>query len=125
MDANRGPGIHHLALHVRDIMPAEDHCRAAGIQFLSTPPAYYQAPSGRTRLKKMGQLDHSLEEIEKRQILVDGDEDGYLLQVFCKDQARQFRCPTAGPVLFEIVQRCGCQGFGEGNFRALFEAERQ
>jgi 4-hydroxyphenylpyruvate dioxygenase len=125
VDLNRGPGIHHIALHVGDIMRAVDHCRAADIRFLTTPRAYYQAPSGRTRLQGMGGLGHSLEEIEKREILVDGDKDGCLLQVFCKDQGRQLQRSAAGPLLFEIVQRCGCQGFGEGNFRALFEAEEQ
>jgi len=122
VETNRGPGIQHIAFHVGDIMRAVDHCRAAGLQFLPTPQSYYKVLPGRLKARHVDGLDHSLEEIEKREILADGDKDGYLLQIFCKDQVVQFRRPNVGPLSIEMIQRCGCQGFGEGNFRALFEA---
>lgn len=125
VDLNRGPGIQHVAFHVGDILRAVDHCREAGIQFLATPRAYYQALPKRIQSWNIARPPHAIDEMEKRQILLDGDKQGCLLQIFCKDQVVQFNRPGVGPLSIELLQRCGCDGFGEGNFRALFEAEHQ
>ncbi|HKQ50173.1 MAG TPA: VOC family protein [Phycisphaerae bacterium] len=122
VDTNRGPGIQHVALAVADMSKATGHCRSNGVSFMPTPKAYYQALPGRLGAQGVPSLSLSIEEIERLGVLVDGDKSGYLLQAFCQDQAVQFRRPNAGPIFFELVQRCGSQRFGEGNFRALFEA---
>jgi len=122
VDMNRGPGIAHLAFGVRDIVAAFDHAAGRGIGFLPTPPSYYEALPARLGTQDIGQLAHPVEALQQRGILVDGGKGRHLLQIFCQDQARQFQKPTAGPVFIELVQRCGAEGFGEGNFRALFEA---
>jgi 4-hydroxyphenylpyruvate dioxygenase len=108
-----GPGAQHLALATNDILRTVDELRAAGVQFLDTPPAYYHDPALRARI---GEVRVPVEELEKRGILVDRDEDGYLLQIFTKPVGDR---PT---VFFEFIERHGSLGFGKGNFQALFEA---
>jgi 4-hydroxyphenylpyruvate dioxygenase len=109
----RGPGAQHLALATNDILTAVDHLRAAGIEFLNTPDSYYEDPELRARI---GEVRAPIEELQKRGILVDRDEDGYLLQIFTKPIGDR---PT---VFFELIERHGSLGFGKGNFKALFEA---
>ena len=87
--------------------------RAEGVEFLSTPDSYYEDPELRARI---GQVRVPIEELQKRGILVDRDEDGYLLQIFTKPLGDR---PT---VFFELIERHGSLGFGKGNFKALFEA---
>jgi 4-hydroxyphenylpyruvate dioxygenase len=89
---------------------------------MPTPKAYYESLPGRLGSQGVPSMAMSFEEIERLGLLVDGDKSGYLLQAFCQDQAVQFRRPNAGPVFFELVERSGSKRFGEGNFRALFEA---
>ncbi len=108
-----GPGVQHLALATNDILRTVDELRAAGVQFLATPQAYYRDPALRERI---GQVRVPIEELEARGILVDRDEDGYLLQIFTKPIGDR---PT---VFFELIERHGSLGFGKGNFQALFEA---
>lgn len=108
-----GPGVQHIALATNDIITTVDHMRAAGVQFLDTPDSYYDDPELRARI---GQVRVPIEELKERRILVDRDEDGYLLQIFT--QPVQDR-PT---VFFELIERHGSLGFGKGNFKALFEA---
>ncbi|MGX9294554.1 4-hydroxyphenylpyruvate dioxygenase [Tsukamurella paurometabola] len=108
-----GPGAQHLAVATNDILAAVDALRAEGVEFLSTPDAYYDDPELRARI---GQVRVPIEELQKRGILVDRDEDGYLLQIFTKPLGDR---PT---VFFEIIERHGSLGFGKGNFKALFEA---
>ncbi|QYC45002.1 4-hydroxyphenylpyruvate dioxygenase [Nonomuraea coxensis DSM 45129] len=108
-----GPGVQHIALATNDIIATVDHMRAAGVRFLDTPDSYYDDPELRERI---GQVRAPIEELKKRRILVDRDEDGYLLQIFT--QPVQDR-PT---VFFELIERHGSLGFGKGNFKALFEA---
>lgn len=122
VDMNRGPGIQHVALAVADIGKAVEHARRQGVGFMLTPPAYYDQLPGRLSAQGVPQLGHSVDDLRRLGVLVDGDKTGYLLQSFCQDQATQFRRPHAGPVFVEMIQRCGCGRFGEGNFRALFEA---
>src|SRR3954447_13150579 len=108
-----GPGVQHLALATDDILAAVDALRAAGVEFLDTPDSYYSDPALRARI---GQVRVSIEELQSRGILVDRDEDGYLLQIFTKPIGDR---PT---VFFELIERHGSLGFGKGNFKALFEA---
>lgn len=122
VDMNRGPGVQHVALAVADIVKAVETCRSAGVQFMLTPPLYYVSLAARLTSQGAGGLKHSLEDLQRLGILADGDRTGHLYQVFCQDQAVQFRRPHAGPLFMELIQRQGCQSFGEGNFRALFEA---
>lgn len=122
VDTNRGPGIQHVAFGVANMVQSVEHCRSNGVFFMPTPRPYYLALPGRLGASGSPALAQNFEDIERLGILVDGDKSGYLLQAFCQDQAVQFRRPHAGPVFLELIQRCGNQRFGEGNFRALFEA---
>jgi 4-hydroxyphenylpyruvate dioxygenase len=108
-----GPGAQHLALATNDIVRTVDALRDAGVEFLDTPDSYYTDPALRARI---GEVRVPIEELQKRGILVDRDEDGYLLQIFTKPIGDR---PT---VFFELIERHGSLGFGKGNFRALFEA---
>ncbi|MFE2043890.1 4-hydroxyphenylpyruvate dioxygenase [Streptomyces sp. NPDC059477] len=109
----QGPGAQHLALATNDIIASVDALRAEGIEFLATPDSYYEDPKLRARI---GEVRVPVEELQKRGILVDRDEDGYLLQIFTKPLGDR---PT---VFFELIERHGSLGFGKGNFQALFEA---
>src|SRR5581483_5969311 len=111
------------ALGVRDIVKAVAGLRARGVEFMPTPDAYYDALPERLVSLGVGGLDEPAEELRKLQILVDGDGPGkYLLQIFLKDSAGTYGNPEAGPFFYEIIQRRGDEGFGAGNFRALFES---
>jgi len=109
----KGPGAQHLALATNNILDTVDRLRAAGIEFLDTPDSYYTDPALRERI---GEVRVPIEELQSRGILVDRDEDGYLLQIFTKPIGDR---PT---VFFEMIERHGSLGFGKGNFQALFEA---
>ncbi|HKT00797.1 MAG TPA: 4-hydroxyphenylpyruvate dioxygenase [Rugosimonospora sp.] len=108
-----GPGVQHVAIATNDILASVDEMRAAGVDFLDTPDAYYDDPELRSRI---GTVRVPIEELRERRILVDRDEDGYLLQIFTKPVQDR---PT---VFFELIERHGSLGFGKGNFKALFEA---
>jgi 4-hydroxyphenylpyruvate dioxygenase len=109
----QGPGVQHLALATNDILGSVDAMRAEGVEFLATPDSYYEDPELRARI---GNVRVPIEELQSRGILVDRDEDGYLLQIFTKPVGDR---PT---VFFELIERHGSLGFGKGNFKALFEA---
>jgi 4-hydroxyphenylpyruvate dioxygenase len=109
----RGPGAQHLALATNDIIATVDAMRTEGVEFLDTPDSYYEDPELRARI---GEVRAPIEELQKRGILVDRDEDGYLLQIFTKPMGDR---PT---VFYEFIERHGSLGFGKGNFKALFEA---
>ncbi len=94
-------------------MAAVDTLRAAGVEFLATPDSYYTDPALRARI---GEVRVPIETLQERGILVDRDEDGYLLQIFTRPLGDR---PT---VFFELIERHGSLGFGKGNFKALFEA---
>lgn len=108
-----GPGAQHIALATNDILATVDAMRAAGVEFLDTPDSYYDDPGLRARI---GTVRAPIEELKARRILVDRDEDGYLLQIFTRPVQDR---PT---VFFELIERHGSLGFGKGNFKALFEA---
>jgi 4-hydroxyphenylpyruvate dioxygenase len=106
-----GPGVQHIALATGDILASVDTLKAAGIPFLRVPDAYYEELP-----RRVGDIPEDVGELARRGVLVDRDEEGYLLQIF--SQPLQDR-----PTLFiEIIQRKGSRGFGKGNFKALFEA---
>jgi len=107
------PGAQHLALATNDLLMTVDRLRTEGIEFLATPDSYYEDPALRERI---GNVRVPIEELQKRGILVDRDEDGYLLQIFTQPIGDR---PT---VFFEFIERHGSLGFGKGNFQALFEA---
>ncbi|MGY1624543.1 4-hydroxyphenylpyruvate dioxygenase [Geodermatophilus sp. SYSU D00965] len=113
LDYYGGPGAQHVALATNDILATVDAMAAEGVEFLATPDSYYEDPELRARI---GEVRVPVEELQRRGVLVDRDEDGYLLQIFTKPTGDR---PT---VFFELIERHGSLGFGKGNFKALFEA---
>jgi 4-hydroxyphenylpyruvate dioxygenase len=111
LDFYGGPGVQHIALLTADIIKTVKKLQQNGIQFLTVPSSYYQ-----TLTDRVGPIDEPISELEKLGILVDRDDEGYLLQIFTKPVSDR---PT---VFYEIIQRKGARGFGIGNFKALFEA---
>ncbi|MGK8520687.1 4-hydroxyphenylpyruvate dioxygenase [Nocardia asteroides] len=109
----RGPGVQHIALATGDILACVDALRREGVEFLETPAAYYEDPELRARI---GRVRVPVDELQRRGVLVDRDEDGYLLQIFTRPLTDR---PT---VFFELIERHGSLGFGKGNFKALFQA---
>jgi 4-hydroxyphenylpyruvate dioxygenase len=106
-----GPGAQHIALTTDDIVAAVAELRGRGIRFLQTPDSYYDEVPGR-----VGEINERLEDLRGLGILVDRDDEGYLLQIFTAPLGDR---PT---IFFELIERHGARGFGEGNFKALFEA---
>ena len=106
-----GAGAQHIALATRDIVGVVAELTKRGVKFLKTPEAYYDEVPGR-----VGEIEEDLEDLRRLGILVDSDDEGYLLQIFTKPLGDR---PT---IFFEIIERHGARGFGEGNFKALFEA---
>lgn len=116
LDFYNGPGVQHIAVATDDIIKTVAEMRARGVEFLSAPPqAYYDAIPGRLGVH-MDMMKEDIKELQKLSILVDADEEGYLLQIFTKPVEDR---PT---LFFEIIQRMGARGFGAGNFKALFES---
>ncbi|MCP3141673.1 4-hydroxyphenylpyruvate dioxygenase [Pyxidicoccus xibeiensis] len=125
---HKGDGVQHLALTVKDILTAvKDMRQGAGIEFMPTPGTYYDALPERIQKLGIKKIDEDIQTLRDLEVLIDGDkEHSYLLQIFMKDAASLYKEPSAGPFFYEIIQRKGDQGFGGGNFRALFESiERQ
>lgn len=122
-EENRGDGVQHVALEVRDILGCVRGLRDRGVAFMPTPDAYYDMLPRRLEALGIGSLEESIDDLRELGILVDGDgERSYLLQIFLKDSAGLYSDPEAGPFFYEIIQRKGDEGFGAGNFRALFES---
>ena len=107
----QGAGVQHIAVATDDILHTVSEMRKRGIEFLYVPDNYYE-----DLLNRVGDIDEQLEALKKLNILVDRDEEGYLLQIFTKPVQDR---PT---VFFEIIQRKGAKSFGKGNFKALFES---
>jgi 4-hydroxyphenylpyruvate dioxygenase len=124
---HRGDGVQHAALTVGDIISTVRGLRQRGVEFMPTPGAYYDMMPARLTKIGVGTIDESIDVLRELEILVDGEaEKKYLLQIFLKESASILNDPSAGPFFFEIIQRKGSNGFGAGNFRALFESiERQ
>jgi 4-hydroxyphenylpyruvate dioxygenase len=122
-EEHRGDGIQHAALSVKDILSAVRGLRGRGVEFMPTPATYYEALPERLRTSGIGKIEEELPTLRELEILVDGAGPGsYLLQIFLREAAGLYHEKEAGPFFFEIIQRKGDQGFGAGNFRALFES---
>ncbi len=111
LDFYRSAGVQHIAIATDDIVQTIGQLRANGVDFLRVPDNYYD-----TVLERVGSIEEELMDLKKLNILIDRDEEGYLLQIFTKPVQDR---PT---VFFEIIQRKGAKSFGKGNFKALFEA---
>ena len=111
LDYYRGAGVQHIAVATDDIIFAVDELRRRGVEFLYVPDNYYD-----TVMERVGEINEDLRELKRLNILVDRDDEGYLLQIFTKPVQDR---PT---VFYEIIQREGARSFGKGNFQALFEA---
>ena len=111
LDFNEGPGVQHVAILSNNIIDSISKLRKGGVEFLDTPDAYYENLKDRVQ-----EVDEDINVLQDLKILVDRDEEGYLLQLFTKPLEDR-------PTLFiEIIQRKGSRGFGQGNFQALFES---
>jgi 4-hydroxyphenylpyruvate dioxygenase len=122
-DDHRGDGIQHAAVTVADIVGAVRAMRARAVEFMETPGTYYDALPARIRASGIGRIDEDPASLRELGILVDGAGPGaYLLQIFLREAAGLYHERSAGPFFYEIIQRKGDQGFGAGNFRALFES---
>jgi 4-hydroxyphenylpyruvate dioxygenase len=111
LDFYPGPGVQHIALATDDILHTVNRLREQGVEFLRVPHAYYSELQ-----ERVGTIDECVDSLEELGILVDRDEQGYMLQIFTRPVEDR---PT---LFFEIIQRKGSRGFGKGNFKALFEA---
>jgi 4-hydroxyphenylpyruvate dioxygenase len=111
LDFYNGEGVQHVAIATADIVATVTELQKRGIEFLNIPPSYYE-----TVLERVGKIDEDLEPLQRLGILIDRDDEGYLLQIFSKPLEDR---PT---LFFEIIQRKGAKSFGKGNFKALFEA---
>jgi 4-hydroxyphenylpyruvate dioxygenase len=111
LDFHHGPGVQHIALLTEDIIATVSRLRENGVEFLHVPDTYYDELPAR-----VGQVEPGIESLRPLGILVDRDQDGYLLQIFTQPVEDR---PT---LFFELIQREGSRGFGKGNFKALFES---
>jgi 4-hydroxyphenylpyruvate dioxygenase len=111
LEFNEGPGAQHIALQSSDVVKTVEALQRRGVKFLSTPDAYYEETPAR-----VGEIDEDWHDLRRLRILADRDDDGYLLQIFTKTAQDR---PT---LFFEVIERHGARGFGDGNFKALFEA---
>lgn len=109
IDEYKGSGIQHIALGTDDIVATVRKMRSLGVEFLDVPDTYYDMLH-----ERLPNISENIEDLKELKILADGDEEGYLLQIFTKN--------LFGPIFIEIIQRKGHSGFGEGNFQALFDA---
>jgi 4-hydroxyphenylpyruvate dioxygenase len=120
---HRGDGVQHTALALPDIISGVRDLRTRGVEFMPTPGTYYDMLPERLVRLGVNAIDEDHDILRELQILVDGDRNrSYLLQIFLKEQAGLFKDTDAGPFFIELIQRKGDQGFGAGNFRALFES---
>jgi 4-hydroxyphenylpyruvate dioxygenase len=111
LDFYNGEGVQHVAIATQNIVETVTNLQERGVEFLKIPTSYYE-----TVLDRVGHIDEDLEPLRRLGILVDRDDEGYLLQIFTKPVEDR---PT---LFFEIIQRKGAKSFGKGNFKALFEA---
>ncbi|MEY4141336.1 MAG: 4-hydroxyphenylpyruvate dioxygenase [Bacteroidota bacterium] len=111
LDFYKGPGVQHIAVATDNIIETVSAMRQRGVEFLYVPETYYD-----DLLERVGAIDEDVETLKQHGVLIDRDDEGYLLQLFTKPVVDR---PT---LFFEIIQRKGAQSFGKGNFKALFEA---
>jgi 4-hydroxyphenylpyruvate dioxygenase len=111
LEFNHGPGVQHIALASTNIVATVEALKDRGLLFLTTPDSYYEEVP-----ERVGEIDEDYADLRRLGILADRDDDGYLLQIFTKTAQDR---PT---LFFEVIERHGARGFGDGNFKALFEA---
>ena len=111
LDYNHGPGVQHVAFATEDIVKTVSALRARGLEFLRVPSTYYEDLE-----RRVGRIDEPVDQLAELGILADRDDEGYLLQIFSEPVVDR---PT---LFFEVIERHGSRGFGEGNFKSLFEA---
>ncbi len=111
LEFNEGPGAQHIAMQSSNIVKTVEALQRRGVSFLTTPDTYYEDTP-----ERVGEIDESWDDLRRLKILADRDDDGYLLQIFTKTAQDR---PT---LFFEVIERHGARGFGDGNFKALFEA---
>ncbi|KAJ8285816.1 hypothetical protein GJAV_G00031240 [Gymnothorax javanicus] len=115
IDYHGGPGVQHIAMNTSDIITAIRNLKGRGMEFMSVPSTYYQQLREKLKFSKV-KIKESLDTLEELKILIDYDDNGYLLQIFTKPMQDR-------PTLFlEVIQRHNHQGFGAGNFKSLFKA---
>jgi len=107
----RGPGVQHIAMATHDIIATVGTLRQQGVEFLRVPDTYYE-----NLLSRIGPIDEPIDALRELGILVDRDDEGYMLQIFTRPVEDR---PT---LFYEVIQRKGSRSFGKGNFKALFEA---
>ena len=122
VEDNNGAGVQHIAFNVPKIIPTVQEMRNRGVDFLATPGTYYDALPARLESLAIHNVQEAIDDLRMHQILLDGRDDKYMLQIFLRDAGQTYHDPKAGPFFYEIIQRAGDPGFGGGNFRALFEA---
>lgn len=122
VDDNVGAGVQHVAFAVDDILWSVEELKRRGVEFMETPKAYYLALPERLANLGITNVKEEIAELERLQILVDGAQGKYMLQIFLREAAALHDDVRAGPFFYEVIQRCGDEGFGYGNFRALFES---
>jgi len=122
VEDNWGNGIQHVAFAVPDILGTVEEMKRREVEFMTTHPSYYKDLPQRLVDLSLTNVKEDLAELERLQVLVDGANDKYMLQIFLREAAALYDESRAGPFFYEIIQRAGDPGFGYGNFRALFES---
>ena len=122
VEDNCGNGVQHIAFAVNNIIWTVEELTRRGVNFMETHPAYYRDLPGRLESLGIHNVKEELKELERLQILLDGANDKYMLQIFMREAAVLYDEKRSGPFFYEIIQRAGDPGFGYGNFRALFES---
>jgi 4-hydroxyphenylpyruvate dioxygenase len=122
VDDNSGAGVQHIAFAVDNIIWSVEELKRRGVEFMDTPKAYYLALPDRLAALGISNVKEEIAELERLQILLDGAHDKYMLQIFLREASVMYDEVRAGPFFYEVIQRCGDDGFGYGNFRALFES---
>jgi 4-hydroxyphenylpyruvate dioxygenase len=125
VEENRGPGVQHIALRVPEIIPVVDEMKHRGVQFLDAPSSYFDNLTNWLSEKHVSRIKEPVDDLRRLNILADGENEKYLLQIFMRDGHQLWGDHQAGPFFYEVIQREGDPGFGYGNFRALFEAIEQ
>lgn len=122
-EQHRGDGVQHLAINCKDLLQAVTALRQSGVAFMDTPGTYYDMLPARLKQTGVESIKEPIEELRRLGILVDGEANQqYMLQIFLKDSASYYGAEEAGPFFYELIARRGDEGFGAGNFRALFES---